>query len=93
MAMISKPKQYGHGLPREASATVMMLSTLMQSIAAAHAADRAVAGIARLLAATDEVVVLDGLVGLLDARGERAETVTDADAEATQLIIHIILVL
>ena len=36
-----------------------------------------------LLAATHEVVVLDGLVGLLNACLERAEAVADADFEAT----------
>ena len=36
-----------------------------------------------MLAATHEVVVLDGLVGLLNACFERTEAVADADFEAT----------
>ena len=36
-----------------------------------------------LLAATHEVIVLDGLIGLLNAGLERAEAVADADFKAT----------
>ena len=46
--------------------------------------------LAALLAATNQVVVLDCLVGLLNASLERAKSVTDANLEATHDEIHLI---